>query len=130
MRRQRGFTLIEIILAVTLVGLLASIATFSHRNSARKARESVLRHNLAQMRLVLDNYNNDKGHYPESLEVLKDEGYLRDIPEDPFTKSNETWEVELEKDNSDEDSNYEPGVFDIKSGSTDKAIDGTFYNEW
>ncbi len=130
MGQRRGFTLIEVMLAVTIVAMLASIAVFSHRNSARKARESVLRHNLAELRLVLDHYNNDKGHYPDSLDVLKDEGYLREIPNDPMTGANDTWQVEYESDLADEDSDYEPGIFDIKSGSNETAIDGTLYSEW
>jgi len=130
MQNKKGFTLIETIVAVTLVAMLASIVSFSHRNSTKKARESVLHHNLAQMRMTLDHYNSDKGHYPESLNVLHDEGYLREIPIDPITKSRDTWEEVFEEDYSDQDSSYEPGVFDIKSGSAEKAIDGTFYHEW
>lgn len=129
-RQHKGFTLIETILAITLVAMLASIATYSHKNSTKKARESVLRHNLAQIRLTLDHYNNDKGNYPESLDVLKDEGYLREIPVDPITKSRDTWEIIYEEDVADEDSSYEPGVFDVKSGSAEQAIDGTYYYEW
>jgi general secretion pathway protein G len=127
---RRGFTLIETILVVTLLGLLATIAVSSHRNSARKARETVLRHNLQNMRLALDQYNNDKGYYPESLELLRDEGYLREIPIDPITKSNDTWQVVYVEDYDDEDSNYQVGVFDVKSGSDQEAIDGTYYYEW
>lgn len=130
MRAHQGFTLIETLLAVTLVAMLASIATFSHRNSTKSARESVLRHNLAQIRLCLDHYNNDKGNYPESLEILRDEGYLREIPMDPITKSRETWQILFEEDYGDEDASYEPGVFDVKSGSSEKALDGTYYYEW
>lgn len=128
--RRPAFTLIETILAVTLVAMLASIASFSHRNNARKGRESVLRHNLAQIRLTLDNYNHDKGHYPESLEVLRDEGYLREIPLDPITNSRDTWQLIMEQDTSDEDSTYEPGIYDVKSGSAEKALDETLYQEW
>lgn len=128
--KKSGFTLIEVLVAIALVGMLASIAVYSHRNSARKGREQVLRHNLAQLRLTLDQYNNDKGHYPESLNTLQDEGYLRRIPEDPFTRSRETWEELFEEDYGDEDSSYVPGVFDVRSGSEEKALDGTFYNEW
>lgn len=128
--KRHGFSLIEIMVAITLVGMLASIAVFSHRNSTRKGREQVLRHNLAQIRLTLDQYNNDKGHYPESLSLLKEEGYLRDMPLDPVTQSRETWEEVFEQDYGDEDSSYVPGVFDVRSGSEEKALDGTFYNEW
>lgn len=130
MGHRRGFTLIEVMLTVTIVAMLASIAVFSHRNSTRKAKESVLRHNLAELRLVLDHYNNDKGHYPESLDILKDEGYLREIPVDPMTNANDTWQLEFETDLADEDSDYEAGIFDVRSGSNETAIDGTLYSEW
>jgi len=128
--RKRGFTLIEIILVVSILVLLGTLAAATHKNQARKARESVLRHNLQNMRMVLDQYNNDKGYYPPGLETLTDEGYLREIPLDPFTKANDSWEVVYEQDYDDQDSSYEPGVFDIHSGSDEKAIDGTFYYEW
>lgn len=127
---KRGFTLIETILVITLLALLAALATSTHRNSARKARETVLRNNLTQLRQTLDQYNVDKGNYPESLEILVEEGYLRELPMDPITKSADTWEVIYLQNYDDEDSNYEPGVFDVRSGSQETAIDGTFYYEW
>lgn len=127
---KKAFTLMEIMLVITMVILLASVAAATHKNRVRAARESVLKHNLAQLRMTLDAYNADRGHYPESLRTLLDEGYLRVIPEDPMTGSSETWEVIYEQDIMNEDSSYEPGVFDIRSGSEDEAMDGTFYYEW
>jgi len=129
-RNRAAFTLIEILLVVSILAILATIASATHRNSARKARETVLRNNLASMRLTLDQYNNDKGHYPESLQVLQDEGYLREIPIDPMTGTRDSWQEVFEENYGDEDSSYIPGVFDIKSGSQETAIDGTFYYEW
>ena len=128
--KRSAFTLLETILVVTLLGLLATIAVSTHKNSARKARETVLRHNLQNVRMALDQYNNDKGHYPEDLEVIKAEGYLREIPLDPITKSRDTWQIIYEQDYGDEDSNYVPGVFDVKSASEEVALDGTYYYEW
>ncbi|CAM2066767.1 Prepilin-type N-terminal cleavage/methylation domain-containing protein [Sulfidibacter corallicola] len=127
---RSGFSLLELMVVLTILGLLAGIATSTHRNTAQKSRETVLRHNLAQIRMTLDEYNHDKGHYPEGLETLVDEGYLREIPRDPLTNSSETWTLIYESDFADEDSSYEPGLFDIKSGSPDRALDGTFYSEW
>ena len=127
---RKAFTLVEILIVITLLALLATLVTTTHKNAARKGRETVLKNNLQQMRLALDHYNNDKGFYPESLEVLVDEGYLREVPLDPITKSRETWELIYESDTSDEDSSYEIGVYDIKSGSDETAIDGTYYYEW
>ena len=129
-KQDRGFTLIEMLLVITLLGLLATIATSTHRNSSRKARETVLKHNLQQMRLTLDRYNNDKGRYPDSLQSLIDEGYLREIPEDPITKTSDSWQEIFETDYGDEDSSYEPGVYDVRSGSEETAINGTYYYEW
>lgn len=128
--RHRGFTLIEMILVITLLALLASIAGSTHRNSTKKARETVLRHNLQQLRVTLDQYKVDKGRYPDSLQVLVDEGYLREMPLDPITKSRDTWNEIFESDIQDEDSDYEPGVWDVRSGSVEQAIDGTNYSEW
>lgn len=130
LRQHRGFTLIEMILVITLLALLAALATSTHRNSARKARETVLRNNLTQIRQTLDQYNVDKGYYPESLDILVEEGYLRELPLDPITKTSDTWQEIYLENYDDEDSNYEPGVFDIRSGSQETAIDGTFYYEW
>jgi len=130
MVREKAFTLIEIILAVAILALLGTIAAATHKTHAQKARETVLRHNLQHMRMVLDQYNNDKGYYPESLSVLTEEGYLRELPIDPITKTRESWEVIYEDNYYNEDSSYVPGVFDIKSGSEKRALDGTYYNEW
>lgn len=127
---KKAFTLIEVILVLTLLALLAALATSTHRNSARKAKETVLRNNLTQLRTTLDQYNVDKGYYPESLEILVEEGYLRELPLDPITSSRDTWQVIYLENYDDEDSNYEPGVYDIRSGSQESAIDGTFYYEW
>ena len=130
-RNQRGgFTLIEILIVITVMALLAGIVISTHKNSARKGRETVLRHNLMQMRLTLDQYNNDKGHYPGSLDVLVEEGYLREIPMDPLTQSRESWQIIYEQDIANEDSSYEIGIFDVKSGSEEQALDGTWYYEW
>lgn len=127
---RHGFTVLELIIVLTVLGMLAGLATSTHKNTARKSRETVLRHNLAQMRLTLDQYNADKSRYPDSLQALVDEGYLRDLPVDPMTRSADTWEEVLETEYADEDSSYEPGVFDIRSGSDERALDGTFYYEW
>ncbi|CAM2007744.1 type II secretion system protein [Acanthopleuribacter pedis] len=129
-RGRRAFTVLELIIVLTVLGMLAGLATSTHKNTARKSRETVLRHNLAQIRLTLDQYNVDKGRYPDSLQSLVDEGYLRDFPVDPITRSADTWEEVLESEYSDEDSSYEPGVFDVRSGSDERALDGTFYYEW
>ena len=128
--RRSGFTLIEILVVITLLALLATIVTSTHRTTARKGRETVLRNNLQQIRITLDQYNTDKGHYPPSLETLVDEGYLREMPLDPITKSSATWQIIFDQSIENEDSSYEVGVFDVKSGSEEVALDGTYYYEW
>lgn len=129
-RTERGFSLLELVLVLSLLALLAGLVTSTHKNTSRKAREAVLRNNLQQIRMALDQYNNDKRRYPPSLETLRDEGYLREIPLDPITNSRESWIIIFEELTGDEDSNYEAGVYDVKSGSEAEAIDGTFYYEW
>ncbi len=129
-KQSKAFTLIEILIVVSLLSLLATIVISTHRNAAKKGKETVLRHNLRQIRLTLDQYNNDKGHYPSDLTVLVDEGYLREIPVDPITGSRETWELVYDQDYADEDSSFEVGVFDVKSTSEEVALDGTYYYEW
>lgn len=130
MVKKKAFTLLEILIVISLLGLLATIVTSTHKNASRKGREAVLLNNLQQIRLTLDQYNTDKGNYPGSLETLVNEGYLREIPMDPITKSRDTWELIYDQDFHDEDSSYEVGVFDVRSGSELEALDGTFYNEW
>ncbi|MCB1049959.1 MAG: prepilin-type N-terminal cleavage/methylation domain-containing protein [Acidobacteria bacterium] len=127
---KRAFTLLEILIVLSLVALLAGLAGFTHRNRVRKAQENVLRHNLSMMRLTLDAYHQDKGHFPDSLQTLVDEGYLREMPLDPVTKSHDSWVPVFEENYGDEDSSYEPGLWDIHSGSEETALDGTPYNEW
>ena len=130
MNKIRGFSLIEIIMVLSLLSLLATMVIGTHRNSVRKAQEKVLRNNLHQIRITLDQYNVDKGRYPDSLQTMVDEGYFREMPYDPITKSRDTWEEIFEQDIGDEDSSYEPGVWDVRSGSAEEALDGTYYSEW
>jgi general secretion pathway protein G len=128
--RKGGFTLLEAVLVTTLLVLLAAIAASTHRNRVVSARESVLRHNLSQLRLTLDAYNADRGHYPSSLSLLVDEGYLRSLPMDPFTGTADSWQLTYENQVFFDDPLAASGIFDIHSGSDLKALDGTFYHEW
>ena len=136
-RGQRGFTLLELIVVVAMIGILASMAMPSLRPAPRKAKEAVLKTNLLAIRKSLDQFYADKGHYPSSLEELVDETYLRRVPLDPFTKSRDTWELIYEEADDDftpaetdlpEDG--APGVFDVRSGAEGTAADGTPYSEW
>lgn len=129
--RRRGFTLIEIIIVFTLIGILVGLALPSYKYSLRKARETVLKTDLYEMRKLIGQYYNDKGKYPNSLKTLVDDGYLRSVPIDPMTKSAESWvEVREEPKYEEMQPGDELGVVDVQSASEEKAIDGTAYNTW
>jgi general secretion pathway protein G len=129
--KSRGFTLIELLVVMAIIGTLAAIGIPMLMNTPIKAKEAALKENLFTFRSCLDQYKADKGRYPESLEVLVQEKYIRKVPLDPFTKSADTWELVYEEpDSADAASEEPPGIIDIKSGSDMTAIDGTPYNTW
>jgi len=128
-RSERGFTLIEILVVVTLIVVLASIGMASYTNSVRRAREAVLREDLFRIRDAIDQFYADKNKYPQTLADLVSEKYLREIPKDPMTNSADTWTlVPAEADPANPAA--EPGVYDIKSGSEDTSLDGSRYADW
>jgi general secretion pathway protein G len=118
----KGFTLIELMIVVSIVGILATIAVPSYQSSVIKARETVLRQDLFAMRELLDHHRADKGKYPPSLDGLVTAGYLRAIPKDPFTNSPSSWQQIIEP--------TEGGIFDVYSGSDLVGTNGTPYNQW
>ena len=127
--KRRGFTLIEILIVVSIIGILVSIAVPIYQKSILRTRESVLRNNLFTMRTVLDEYTYDKQKAPQALQDLVTEGYLRDIPVDPMTGTNQNWKIDME-DALRSVNQTEPGIFDIHSSSDKKGLDGTPYSEW
>jgi general secretion pathway protein G len=125
----RGFTMIELLVVVSLIVVLAGIGMAQYRNGVTRAQEAVLKEDLYRMRDALDQYHADKQKYAASLEDLVTEGYLRAMPKDPFTQSSDTWlPVPAEPDESDPEA--ATGVYDVKSGSDRTALDGSKYAEW
>lgn len=114
---------------ISLVTVLASLGLANYRNAVTASREAVLKENLFRMRDAIDQYYADTGAYPTALEDLASDGYLRRIPDDPFTQSADTWEV-IPAEPDPNDPLADLGVYDVKSGSDQLAMDGTPYAEW
>jgi general secretion pathway protein G len=132
MRDDKGFTLIELLIVVAIIGIIAGIAVVQLQNAPKKAREAVLKEDLYALRDCIDQYFADKGKYPESLETLVEENYLRKLPTDPITGSSETWQVvhaEADDENST-DPSATAGIIDVKSGAEGSALDGSRYSDW
>jgi general secretion pathway protein G len=124
-----GFTLIEVLIVITLIVVLASMGMASYTNSVQRSREAVLREDLFRMRDAIDQYYADKNKYPQALADLVTEKYLREIPKDPITNSADTWTtVPAEVDAANPAA--EPGVYNVKSGSEGTSLDGTKYADW
>ncbi|HTH00232.1 MAG TPA: type II secretion system protein [Vicinamibacterales bacterium] len=129
LRRARGFTLIELLIVIALISILATMGVVQYRNSVQSAKEATLRTDLFRMRDAIDQYYADKAKYPASLDALVSDGYMRAIPEDPITKSADTWQTvpaEPEPGNTSSD----PGIYNIKSGAPGTGLDGTSYSDW
>lgn len=128
-RRQRGFTLIELMIVISIILILISTAIPMYQQSLRRARESVLRQNLFTLRSVIDQYSEDKQKAPQSLQDLLDAGYLKQIPTDPITNSRDTWQT-VQEDILVSVDQSQPGISDVHSGAQGTASDGTSYSEW
>ena len=128
-RLARGFTMIELMVVMAIIVILTTIGMSQYRNSTIYARESVLKEDLFRMRDAIDQYYADKAQYPSTLDALVSDGYVRKLPEDPFTRSTSSWQtVPAEPDPNNPTA--EAGVFDVKSGSDATALDGTKYSDW
>ena len=127
-RGQDGWTLVELMIVIMLITILAGMAMAGYRTAITRSREAVLKEDLFRMRDALDQYYADRGEYPSDLGRLVDVGYLRSIPDDPFTNAADTWQTVL--------ADFDPadpltqGIFDVKSGYDGTAIDGTLYADW
>ncbi len=127
---RRGFTLLELMVVITIILVLVTLAVPSYQQSILLAREAVLRDNLYTLRSLIDQYTLDKKEAPQALEDLVAEGYLRSLPKDPITSSNETWVEEFAEDVFLSPDQTMSGIVDVRSGSEEISLDGTPYNTW
>ncbi|MGE5359075.1 MAG: type II secretion system protein [Bacteroidales bacterium] len=129
MRAAAGFTLIELLIVVSIITVLAGMSIAQYKHGVRLSQEAVLREDLFRMREAIDQYFADKGQYPPDLQSLVSDGYLRQVPKDPFTKSSDSW-VTVPSEADPSNPAAQPGIYDVKSGSEGSGEDGTKYSEW
>ena len=127
--RKKGYTLIEMIIVMAIISVLVAIAVPMYQKSLTRTRESLLKNNLFTLRTVIDEYTFDKQKAPQTLQDLVDQGYLRDVPLDPMTGNNLSWRVIMEDAVTSVDQTA-PGIYDVRSGSDKKSLEGTMYSEW
>ena len=128
-RGVRGFTMIEMLIVMTLIIILASVGMTQYKSSVRRSQEAVLKENLFRLRDAIDQYYADKTKYPAGLEDLVSEGYIREVPKDPITNSKDTWQTTAAEPDANNPAST-VGIYDVKSGSDQTALDGTRYSEW
>ena len=129
MRSERGFTLIELMVVAAILIVLAGIGLVQYKNGKTRASEAVLKTDLFNMRDAIDQYYADKGKYPDSLQTLVSESYIRSMPRDPFTTSSDTWQTVPAEPESGS-TTAAAGIFDVKSGSEGTGLDGSRHADW
>ena len=127
---SRGFSLLEMMAVISLILILAAFSMPIYRTVVVHAREATLRDDLFTLRSQIDRFTHDNERGPESLEELVEKGYMGSVPIDPFTGSNETWEVETETDSLSADGSAPLGIAEVHSGSADASLEGTPYGSW
>ena len=127
--RQGGFTLIELIVVIAIVGILAAVAVGNYKRSIQSAKEAVLKEDLFIMRNQIQTYFADKGKWPASIETLVEERYLMRVPEDPITRSSTSW-IEEYAELDDSDISSEPGIENVRSGAEGVSLEGIPYSEF
>jgi len=128
-KKEAGFTLVELMIVLAIIGVLLTVAIPSFVGAVRQAREAVLKEDLHTMRSAIDSYTADKQKAPQSLEDLVNDGYLKEIPVDPMTRAKDTWQTST-SDSLHSLDQTEPGIDDVHSGSQAEGTDGQPYNTW
>jgi len=126
---QEGWTLVELMVVMSLIIVLSTLALAQYKNSIRQTKEAVLKADLFHMRESIDQYYADKGSYPQDIASLASAGYIRQIPKDPFTNSTDTWQTEMSEPDPANPSEM-TGIKTIRSGAPGTALDGTNYSDW
>jgi general secretion pathway protein G len=126
---EQGFTLLELMIVMVVIGLLAAIAIPAYTTNIRHAREAVLKEDLHILRQAIDSYTVDKQKAPQSLDDLVQSGYIKVMPIDPFTHRSDTW-IPAQEDTLMSLDQTESGIDDVHSGAQETAIDGTSYSTW
>jgi general secretion pathway protein G len=128
-RRQSGFTLVELLIVISLISILAAMGLVQYRNSVQSAKEATLHTDLFRMRDAIDQYYADKGKYPSGLDALVSDGYMRKVPIDPITQTSDSW-VTVAAEPDPNNPSGEPGIYDVKSGAQGSGLDGTSFTDW
>ncbi|TAN20502.1 MAG: prepilin-type N-terminal cleavage/methylation domain-containing protein [Acidobacteria bacterium] len=128
-RRSLGFTLIELIMVIAIIGILLAMAVPNYRTTVRASQEAVLRDDLFQLRSLINQYTLDKQQAPQALDDLVSAGYLRAVPVDPMTHSASTWVTESSADVMSP-FQTQGGIVDVHSGASGAGLDGTAYSSW